>query len=139
MAGAAVLRIGIDADRTDARNRRALVHEVTACDASVQLAHYSVEARRGDHAADDAESSVQVGELVRKPMLVGELAERAITNLAADLDVLARRASYLCFRFSHIMPRPWSRGASRRGDGRLPAAPAPKLRRSGRGAFRCSR
>jgi hypothetical protein len=46
-------------------------------------------------------AAFEIGELVRKPVLVGELAKRPITNLAADLDVLPRRSSYLCLRLSH--------------------------------------
>src|ERR1700722_10122197 len=100
-AGAAVLHFRIDADWTDPRNRRALVHEIAAGDASVQLGDDPVEAGSRNHTANDTDASLRRRELVRKIMLIGDGAERAITNIAEHLDILAGRAPNLCIRLRH--------------------------------------
>src|ERR1700722_6370193 len=145
----AVLHLGIDTDWPDSGDWCALVLEVAAGDAPVHFDCDSVKARIRDHGGEHAERGIERREFAWKVVLIRNRTERAVADVCANWDVLARRTPNLRVHVSVLQnvmvvtPRPWSRAAFRRGDG-LPRgasarSPRPARRGGGHSSPRCSR
>ncbi|HYR97332.1 MAG TPA: hypothetical protein VEM57_11375 [Candidatus Binatus sp.] len=68
-SGATVLRLWIDDDRTDAGNRRALVHHIAADDPAVALGDHGIEARVVEGHRQQPDRDLDARKVGGKPVL----------------------------------------------------------------------
>ena len=83
-----ILHSRIDRDRTDACDRRPLIHKIAADDLVIDFGNDSVKSRIYDKLRDQSNRYVCRGQIGRKIMLIGDCCECFITNCAAALCVI---------------------------------------------------
>ena len=99
---AAVLDVGVDADRADTDDRGAFIQEVAADDLAVDLGHHRVDLRVREHRGRHVEANLGRGEVRRESVRGGDRAEGVVTDPSADLGVVA--AARPEFDVHHSLP-----------------------------------
>ena len=90
---AAILRLRIYGDRPDTGNGRALIQTVTADNSTVGFRNNAVEDWMGKHPGQYSNRYVGRRYVRREVVIVVNVVERVVTNLAAYLCILRLRAS----------------------------------------------
>jgi hypothetical protein len=83
-----ILHSRIDRDRTDACNRRPLIHKIAANDLVIDFGNDCVKSWICDKLRDQSNRYFRRGQIGRKIMLISDCCECFITNCAAALRVI---------------------------------------------------
>ena len=87
-ANSPILHSRIDRDRTDACNRRPLIHKIAADDLVIDFGNDCVESWICDKLRDQSNRYFRRGQIGRKIMLISDCCECFVTNCAAALRII---------------------------------------------------